>query len=67
MILGCPLKIIKVYHCISPTARQEGLPVHLDSAFPPKLLAGEVGVVGGVDVVVGEGLVHLLVGRWLDN
>ena len=36
------------------------LSVHLDTGLAAKLPAGEVGVVRGVDVVVGKGLIHVL-------
>ncbi len=38
----------------------EYLSVHLHARLAPELSAGEVGVVGGVDIVVGQGLVHIL-------
>ena len=45
----------------SPTSRQKSLPVHFGSTFPAKLFTRQVGVVGGVDVVVVHGVVHFLV------
>ena len=41
--------------------RSTYLSVHLYAGLAPELPAGEVGVVRGVDVVVGQGLVHILV------
>ena len=41
----------------------EGLSVHLHRGLSPKLLAAEVGVVGGVDVVLAQWLVHVLIAR----
>ena len=45
----------------SPAASQQRLSVHLGGTLAPELSAGEVGVVRGVDVVVAQGLVHVLV------
>ena len=42
-------------------AGQQDLSVHLDTGFPPELSAAEICVVRGVDVVVGQGLIHILV------
>jgi hypothetical protein len=45
----------------APTAGQHGLPIHFYSALATELSAGQVSVVGRVDVVVGQRLVHVLV------
>jgi len=44
-----------------PTSSEEHLTIHLDVGSATELSAGEIGVVGGVDVVVTERLVHVLV------
>ncbi|GFU09889.1 hypothetical protein NPIL_656761, partial [Nephila pilipes] len=42
-----------------PATSQQHLSVHLHGRLPSELSAREVGVVGRVDVVVSQGLVHL--------
>ena len=44
-----------------PAARQQHLAIHLHRRLPAELPAGQVGVVGGADEVVRQGLVHVLV------
>ena len=39
-------------------AGQKCLPIHFDRRFATELSAAQVGVVGGVDVVMGQGLIH---------
>lgn len=44
---------------ILPASSQEDLAVHFHGALATKLSSGQVCVVGGVDVVMRQGLVHL--------
>ncbi len=54
-------KIVVLYLLVDlPTACKEHLTVDLDGRFPAELPTDQIGVVGRVDVVVAQGLVHVL-------
>jgi hypothetical protein len=46
--------------CTPIWSAETDLSVHLDAGLAAELPAGEVGVVGGVYVVVRQGLIHVL-------
>ena len=58
LVLPLPVPAVQLN---TAAAGQQDLPVHLHTGFPTKLSAAEIRVVRGVDVVVGQGLVHILV------
>jgi hypothetical protein len=53
------LKVTLEINHFLPTPSQQGLPIHFHTTLPPKLSPYEVRVVGGVYIVVREGLVHV--------
>ena len=56
---GTPVVSIPAVQLHTATAGEEDLPVELHRALALQLVAGEVGVVAGGDVVVGQGAPHV--------
>ena len=58
VILSLSVPTIQLH---TAAAGEQDLSVHLDTGFPPELSAAEICIVRRVDVVVGQGLIHILV------